>query len=121
MIAYQRRFPHHHHHHHHGPRDAAGPLHIQQVLNPHVGPNAMHFPPPLPPPPPVPAMLPMPPPLPAHLALPAQGPPGGPAAPPVDDRHMLHRMGELLQLREAERQRHRIIRRREQQALELYR
>ena len=30
-------------------------------------------------------------------------------------------MGELLQLREAERQRHRIIRRREQQALELYR
>ena len=35
--------------------------------------------------------------------------------------NLVHRMGELLQLREAERQRHRIIRRREQQALELYR
>ena len=78
---------------------------------PHAPP--VHFPPlPLPPPPP-PAM---PPPLPAHLPL---APPGGPV--PVDDRHVLHRMGELLQLREAERQRHRIIRRREQQALELYR
>ena len=60
----------------------------------------------------------MPPPLPAHLPL---APPGGPIPGPVDDRHVLHRMGELLQLREAERQRHRIIRRREQQALELYR
>ena len=56
--------------------------------------------------------MPPPPPLPAHLPLAPQG---------VADRHVLHQMGELLQMREAERQRHRIIRRREQQALELYR
>ena len=76
---------------------------------PHAPP--VHFPP-LPPPPP--------PPMPAHQIFPGPVVPPPPAA-AADNRAFLDRMGELLQLREAERQRHRIIRRREQQALELYR